>query len=142
MRHCRLRRVPHCRLGPSCATNRDRPRRCEMIWLRTLLFTLLVPGTVLVLLPFALLRSRWGPRVDIGGAWVLGVVLLFTGVTVILRCFVEFIRRGRGTPAPYDPPRELVAAGPYRVVRNPQYVGVFLVAAGEGLMSGALILFG
>jgi protein-S-isoprenylcysteine O-methyltransferase Ste14 len=113
-----------------------------MIWLRTLLFTLLVPGTVLVLLPFALVRSRLGPRLDLGGAWLPGVVLLLTGVTVILRCFVDFIRRGRGTPAPYDPPRQLVAAGPYRVVRNPQYVGVFLVTVGEGLVSGAVILFG
>jgi protein-S-isoprenylcysteine O-methyltransferase Ste14 len=113
-----------------------------MIWLRTLLFTLVVPGTVLVLLPLALVRSRLGPRVDPGGAWLPGVVLLSTGVILILRCFVEFIRRGRGTPAPYDPPRHLVAAGPYRVVRNPQYVGVFLVTVGEGLVSGAVILFG
>jgi protein-S-isoprenylcysteine O-methyltransferase Ste14 len=61
---------------------------------------------------------------------------------VILSCFVDFIRRGRGTPAPYDPPRELVVAGLYRYVRNPQYVGVFLVSVGEALMADATILLG
>jgi protein-S-isoprenylcysteine O-methyltransferase Ste14 len=59
-----------------------------------------------------------------------------------LRCFVEFVRRGRGTPAPYDPPRALVVAGLYRVVRNPQYVGVLLVVVGEALMAEAAALLG
>jgi len=57
-------------------------------------------------------------------------------------CFVEFVRRGRGTPAPYDPPRELVVAGLYRHVRNPQYVGVLLVVVGEALLAEAAILLG
>ena len=112
----------------------------RMIWLRTLVFTLVVPGTVLVLAPLALARSGWGPRLDIGHARLLGVVPLGVGIAIIVVCFVEFILRGRGTPAPYDPPRQLVAGGLYRYVRNPQYVGVFLVAFGEALMSGAVIL--
>ena len=43
---------------------------------------------------------------------------------------------------PYDPPRQLVVAGLYRYVHNPQYVGVVLVVVGEALLSGRLILFG
>jgi protein-S-isoprenylcysteine O-methyltransferase Ste14 len=61
---------------------------------------------------------------------------------MIARCFVDFVRRGRGTPAIYDPPRELVVAGLYRYVRNPQYVGVVLVVVGEALLSGMVVLFG
>lgn len=32
--------------------------------------------------------------------------------------------------------------GPYKCVRNPQYLGVILVALGETLLSGRIILFG
>jgi protein-S-isoprenylcysteine O-methyltransferase Ste14 len=113
-----------------------------MLWLRTILFTLLVPGTVLVLVPLALVRLEVGPRIGLGPARYLGLVPLLTGVAVILYCFADFIRRGRGTPAPYDPPRELVVAGLYRYARNPQYVGVVLAVVGEGLLTGAAILFG
>ena len=50
------------------------------------------------------------------------------------------VEPGRGTPAPYDPPRDLVVAGLYRYVRNPQYVGVFCVVIGETLLTGAMVL--
>ena len=113
-----------------------------MLWLRTLLFTLLVPGTVLVLVPLLLLASGIGPRFDFGPARCLGIVSLLIGLMVIGWCFVDFIRRGHGTPAPYDPPRKLVVAGLYRYIRNPQYIGVFLTIIGEAWWSGAGILFG
>ena len=52
-------------------------------------------------------------------AFPLGLVLALAGGLVALWCIVAFVARGRGTPAPFDPPREFVAAGPYRYVRNP-----------------------
>src|SRR5688572_22852946 len=113
-----------------------------MLWLRTALFTLLVPGTVLVLVPAALLATGRGPSLDLGPARWVGLLPIALGSAVILVCFVEFVRRGRGTPAPYDPPRELVVAGLYRYVRNPQYVGVLLVVVGEALLAGMVVLFG
>lgn len=112
-----------------------------MLWLRTALFTLIVPGTVLVFVPAALLAS-FGSRLDLGFARWIGLAPLVVGVVVIAICFIDFVRRGRGTPAPYDPPRELVVAGLYRYVRNPQYVGVFLVVVGEALLARAGILLG
>jgi protein-S-isoprenylcysteine O-methyltransferase Ste14 len=113
-----------------------------MLWLRTALFLLVVPGTVLGLVPFALVAGNLGPRLDLGAGHWLGVVPLSLGLAVILWCFGDFVRRGRGTPAPYDPPVELVVAGLYRFVRNPQYLGVFLVIIGEALLTGAVVLFG
>ena len=112
-----------------------------MLWLRTLLFTLLVPGTVLGLVPLALVASRWGPRFDLGAAHSIGFALVLPGVAIILWCFIDFVRRGHGTPAPYDPPRRLVIIGLYKCVRNPQYVGVVLVALGEAVLSGVGLLF-
>lgn len=112
-----------------------------MLWLRTLLFTLLVPGTVLVLVPIALVASGWGPRLDLGAAPLIGFVLVLPGVAMIVWCFIDFVRRGQGTPAPYDPPRRLVIVGLYKHIRNPQYVGVILVALGEAIVSGRTLLF-
>jgi len=113
-----------------------------MLWLRTALFTVLIPGTVLVFFPAALVLSGVGPRFDLGPARYAGLVPLLVGLAVIAWCFADFVRRGRGTPAPYDPPRELVVAGLYRYVRNPQYLGVLLVVTGETILTGAAVLLG
>ena len=113
-----------------------------MLWLRTLLFAILVPGTELVLVPLIVVLLDLGPRLELGPARYSGLAPLLVGLYMILRCFADFVHRGRGTPAPYDPPCELVVAGLYRYVRNPQYVGVVLVVVGEALLSGMVVLFG
>ena len=117
-------------------------RRIYMLWLRTVLFTLLVPGTVLGLVPFALIATNWRPRFDLGAAHLIGIMLLMPGVAIIVWCFIDFVRRGHGTPTPYDPPRRLVVAGLYKYSRNPQYVGVILVVLSEAVLSGRTLLFG
>jgi protein-S-isoprenylcysteine O-methyltransferase Ste14 len=113
-----------------------------MLWLRTALFTILVPGTEFVLIPLVVVLLDLGPRLELGPVRYSGLVPLLAGLIVILRCFADFVRRGRGTPAIYDPPRELVVTGLYRYVRNPQYVGVVLVIVGEALLTGMVVLFG
>ena len=67
------------------------------------------------------------------GVEVLGVFLMFIGGILGLACVGTFIVRGKGTPAPFDAPREFVAVGPYRYTRNPMYVGGLLLLAGFGL---------
>ena len=112
-----------------------------MLWLRTLLFALLVPGIELVVIPFILVRYT-GVQFDLGGLRPVALLLFLPGVAIILWCFIDFIRCGRGTPAPYDPPRRLVVAGLYRYARNPQYIGVVLVALSEALFFGSWVLVG
>jgi protein-S-isoprenylcysteine O-methyltransferase Ste14 len=63
----------------------------------------------------------------------IGVALMAIGAAIGVACIVTFVVRGKGTPAPFDAPREFVASGPYRWVRNPMYVGGFLVLAGYAL---------
>lgn len=63
----------------------------------------------------------------------LGAVLACAGGFVAAACIVTFVTIGRGTPAPFDPPREFVASGPYRYVRNPMYLGAAGVILGAGL---------
>jgi protein-S-isoprenylcysteine O-methyltransferase Ste14 len=59
-----------------------------------------------------------------------GVLLMLAGAILALACISTFVVRGRGTPAIFDPPREFVAIGPYSYVRNPMYIGGFLLLLG------------
>lgn len=77
-----------------------------------------------------------------GWARPLGWVLALLGALLTLWCIVTFVARGRGTPAPFDPPQEFVAAGPYRYVRNPMYIGGFGVLLGAGLILGSPSIVG
>ena len=72
-----------------------------------------------------------------------GIALLAAGGALALACITTFVTRGEGTPAPFDPPRKFVAAGPYKIVRNPMYIGGWLVLLGYGLYehSLAIVLF-
>ena len=103
---------------------------------RTLIFSILVPGTVAFYVPFLLLgRPTLQQAIARISAlsWLGAPVLLF-GMAVYLRCAWDFTFTGRGTPGPWDPPRVFVATGLYRFVRNPMYVGVLAVIFGEAIL--------
>ena len=119
-----------------------------MTILRHLLSILLLPFMVAVLVPRWLLGAYGGA--DGGDAPALGwasraagVVVFGAGFALFAWCVMLFARVGRGTLAPWDPTRRLVAAGPYRHVRNPMISGVLLMLAGEALFwrSAALALW-
>jgi protein-S-isoprenylcysteine O-methyltransferase Ste14 len=79
------------------------------------------------------------------GPWAapLGWAVIAAGAALAASCVWAFIFLGQGTPAPFDAPRQVVAAGPYRLVRNPMYLGGFLILAGFGLVqrSGVIVIF-
>lgn len=106
--------------------------------IKTLIFTILVPGTVAVALPLSLLQPGGGPRW--GGIGILGVLMMAVGATFYSWCAWDFSFTGQGTPAPIDPPKKLVARGLYRRVRNPMYLGVLLVGFGECFLFGSLAI--
>jgi protein-S-isoprenylcysteine O-methyltransferase Ste14 len=109
-----------------------------MVALKTLLFTIVVPGTVTILIPGLLLGWGSAPAAfDIGPLRWLGLVPLLVGAGFYLRCAWDFVVAGRGTPAPIDAPKHLVVRGLYRLVRNPMYVGVLLCVCGEALLFGS-----
>jgi protein-S-isoprenylcysteine O-methyltransferase Ste14 len=74
--------------------------------------------------------------------WAVGIVCMALGAALALTCIGTFVVRGRGTPAPFDAPRNLVAVGIYRWVRNPMYLSGCTVMIGYALYvrSAAVLL--
>ena len=104
------------------------------ILVRAVVYATLFIGFVLVFLPARIVARTGMPAPDRVGAFqLLGLVLAVAGATLAVSCVLTFVFLGRGTPMPLDPPRKLVADGPYRFVRNPMYVG-----AGAALVGAAL----
>ncbi|HET6411232.1 MAG TPA: isoprenylcysteine carboxylmethyltransferase family protein [Anaeromyxobacter sp.] len=103
-------------------------RTAVSLALRNLLFTVVVPSSGAVYVPWWILtRGHTSPKPV---EWV-AVALIATGAGLYLSCVWVFAVVGKGTPGPWDAPRHFVAVGPYRWVRNPIYLGALSVVLGE-----------
>jgi protein-S-isoprenylcysteine O-methyltransferase Ste14 len=110
---------------------------------RHLLSIGILPFTVTVLVPIWIGRQY-------GAGWSLartpldlllqlsGLACLAAGLTLFVASLTRFAIEGEGTLAPWDPPRRLVVAGPYRFVRNPMISGVLFVLVAEALVLRSL----
>jgi protein-S-isoprenylcysteine O-methyltransferase Ste14 len=106
-----------------------------VLFLKVLAFTIVMPGTVVAVLPYAILTPQgYFPWPEPGVLFFAGLLPLGSGLVFYARCAWDFAVAGRGTPAPIDPPKELVVRGLYRYSRNPMYVGVLQVLLGEVLI--------
>jgi protein-S-isoprenylcysteine O-methyltransferase Ste14 len=113
------------------------------VFARTVTYAALFIGFVLVYLPSrVLLWSGIVRPAVIAKPQVVGMIIGAVGAAVALWCILTFATIGRGTPAPFDPPRRLVIRGPYRFVRNPMYIGAGLALASAGLFYESLALLG
>jgi protein-S-isoprenylcysteine O-methyltransferase Ste14 len=108
-----------------------------LLFLKNLIFTIFVPGTVAVYVP-VFVFSHGSAKLSIYALG--GGTLLCVGGAIYLWCLWDFASAGHGTPAPIDPPRRLVVRGLYQFTRNPMYVGVLGVIFGWALFFAALPL--
>ena len=113
-----------------------------MIALKTLIFTILVPGTVAFVLPWLLLGQPSSLGLLFPSFWLLGFLPLLLGVWLYLWCAAAFTFIGKGTPAPIDAPIFLVKAGPYQWVRNPMYLAVLAMVIGQAILFRSFLLLG
>jgi len=97
-----------------------------MLLLRAVLAFLALPAVVAGIAPALLTRGMPIARRMI----VPGGALLTVGIVLLLWCVRDFFVSGRGTLAPWDPPKRLVVVGLYRFMRNPMYVAVLTILAG------------
>ena len=107
--------------------------------LRHALSIFVLPVTVTVLVPWWIARANPAPVTLPGtiASWllaVLGLALLAAGAALFVGSLIRFDADGRGTLAPWDPPRRLVIRGPYAYVRNPMITGVVLILLAESAL--------
>jgi protein-S-isoprenylcysteine O-methyltransferase Ste14 len=107
-----------------------------MFWrlMKTLLFSVVMPGTVGVYVPQAMKHGGTSLPESLR---YFGAALVICGALIYFWCAWDFGSKGLGTPAPIDAPRVLVVKGLYRFTRNPMYVGVANVIFGQALFYGS-----
>ena len=107
----------------------------------SIVFLFVAPGFLGVFIPWY--TTGWHMHEPLLGfepvRWLGGMVTFF-GAVVLLDSFARFALQGRGTPAPIYPTATLVVSGAYRYVRNPMYLAVASLIAGQGLLIGYLPL--
>ena len=110
---------------------------------RAVTYASLFIGFLLVFLPARILSSTGIVQPASVGVWqITGMLVGAAGAAIALTCIFTFAVVGRGTPAPFDPPRRLVVRGPYRFVRNPMYIGAGLALTGAAVFYQSAPLFG
>ena len=97
-----------------------------VMFLRSLPAFLVLPGIAAFVLPPVLAAvDHWRSAV-----WRQGTIVMVVGLVFLLWCVRDFYVAGKGTLAPWDPPKHLVLVGLSRYVRNPMYMGVLTLLAG------------
>ena len=97
--------------------------------LRALLAFLALPGVVAFAVPLLVAQQQLPPRFGLSS-----LALLSVGFACLVWCTCAFYSAGRGTLAPWSPPRHLVTHGLYRYSRNPMYWGVLLLLVGWAVL--------
>src|SRR5690349_3976719 len=108
----------------------------KLFWQAVFAF-LALPGVIAFVVPALVLRPN-------GAAFHrIGMVPIVIGTVLLLWCVRDFYVAGRGTLAPWTPPRRLVAVGLYRFSRNPMYIAVITVLIGWAVMfqTTALVVY-
>jgi len=108
-----------------------------MFLLRALVNLIALAGMALIVVP--LLLARIDPFK--GNTWTPGIIIIAFGASILLGCARDFFVSGKGTVAPWDPPKTLVIVGLYKFVRNPMYLGdLFLVLGWSFYFTSPLLL--
>jgi protein-S-isoprenylcysteine O-methyltransferase Ste14 len=110
-----------------------------IVLFRALTYATLFIGLLLVFVPDRILTQAGIVRpAEIGPIQIIGMLVLLGGAALAIASILTFAFIGKGTPAPFDPPRKLVIAGPYRWVRNPMYIGAGFVLLGAAMFYGSI----
>lgn len=110
------------------------------LFLRSAFWTIAFPGFFAGFLPWRYFGLREVDFDMTNPLHLLGGLLIALGAALLLTCIYEFAARGRGTLSPADPPSTLVVQGLYRYVRNPMYLSVLTIVAGEIILTRSVEL--
>jgi protein-S-isoprenylcysteine O-methyltransferase Ste14 len=101
--------------------------------------SLILPITVLVIIPYSIAGRDLAFSADASS--IAGIALMAGGFVLVAAMIRWFAQVGKGTLAPWDPPKRLVTGGLYAHVRNPMITGVLTVLLGESLAAHSMKIF-
>ena len=108
-------------------------------WLKSILA---LPFNVVVIIPFLILYfSDYQYKEPEKIFLTAGVLTLAAGLFLAVWTMILFNNIGKGTLAPWNPPKKLVVEGPYCYVRNPMIIGVLLILIAESLILNSIQIF-
>lgn len=110
------------------------------------LVSLILPVTITVIIPVLAILGFNNHLLAFdsalsGSMLAIGTFLIVLGLGFVIYTNQAFFRVGKGTLAPWDPPKKLVVIGAYRYVRNPMISGVLMIVFGEALIFASIELF-
>ena len=114
--------------------------------MRYLIPILILPFNVLITIPSVILiltggiHSRWENNYWRAAMMLTGIVLLIYGLSMLIRTIRMFHIIGKGTLAPWDPPKEFITQGIYLHTRNPMITGGLITLLGEVFVFGSIFL--
>jgi protein-S-isoprenylcysteine O-methyltransferase Ste14 len=107
--------------------------------LKTILYMGSAHGLFTFFIPYLIAKNDLR-SFDMGVFSYPAIPLWILGASIIVWCSVDMVRKGRGTPAHLDPPRQLIINGLYRYVRNPIYLGALMFHFGYILWFGSNLM--
>lgn len=113
-------------------------KHCSPAWERTITMLWYFP-LIHIGLPRCLPVPAYQVHVPLPLRWIGHLVTVF-GTVLTTWSMYHLVHHGQGTPAPFDPPTQLVQSGPYQYCRNPMELGNLLTLLGRTLSSGSLRL--
>ena len=100
-----------------------------------LVIIIIIPLFLLFLSPdYFFLKSYFIMRI------LIGCIFITLGILILGICIRFFLDVGKGTLAPWDPPKKLIQDGPYSYTRNPMITGVLSTLAGEAILFGSFFI--
>ena len=93
-------------------------------------FSFVLPIIVLIVVPLII-----EPEITLNNlpAFIIGLVIILAGLSLISVSVSAIMRIGDGTLAPWSPTKKLVTSGIYGFIRNPMILGVLIVLIGESI---------
>lgn len=108
-------------------------------WIKAIV---ILPFNVIIVIPsFILYFSKHNFLLPNLLQLLSGIILLVIGLFIAIWTMLLFYKIGKGTPAPWAPPKNLVTIGPYKFVRNPMILGVLAILTAESLILNTINIF-
>jgi protein-S-isoprenylcysteine O-methyltransferase Ste14 len=101
-----------------------------------------MPPTYFIILLVLAVASYFVLNIAVLSAPFTYLGIIFIGFGVVMNIWSDSLFNKRKTPvSPFGSPTTLVIDGPFRISRNPMYVGMAAILLGVSIFTGSLITF-